>query len=82
MGVWLGGLAEPFIVPAMDGRDALAGGPVNVRLGFEGGSMDFRVVVDGVPALVELPDEADEPSCLVGDLIGDFKMVSKDSKPL
>ena len=51
-----------------------------VGAGLEGGSMDFRAVVDGVPALVELPDEADGPRCLVGDLLGDFKMVSIDSK--
>ena len=38
--------------------------------------MDFRPDAEGVPALVELPDEADEPSCLVGDLLGDFLAVS------
>ena len=46
------------------------------RLVFVGGIMDFRPDADGVPALVELPDEADEPSCLVGDLLGDFIAVS------
>ena len=61
---------------AIDGREVRAGGPIELRLGFAGGIMDFRPDADGVPALVELPDEADEPSCLVGDLLGDFKAVS------
>ena len=60
----------------MDGREVLAGGPIDVRLDLEGGSMELRVVVDGVPALVALPDEADDPSCLVGDLLGDLKTIS------
>lgn len=49
---------------------------MEVRLVFAGGKMDFRLDAEGVPALVELPDEADEPSCLVGDLLGDFLAVS------
>ena len=49
---------------------------MEVRLVFAGGIMDFRPDADGVPALVELPDEADDPSCLVGDLVGDFIAVS------
>lgn len=69
--VWLEGLAVPFIVPAIDGRDALRGGPMDMR--FEGGSMDFRTVVRGIVGPgVALPDEVFEPSCLVGDLIGDY----------
>ena len=46
------------------------------RLVFAGGRMGFRPDAEGVPALVELPDEADEPNCLVGDLLGDFLAVS------
>ena len=49
---------------------------MEVRLVFAGGIMGLRLDADGVPALVELPDEADEPSCLVGDLLGDFIAVS------
>ena len=49
---------------------------MEVRLVFAGFNTDFRPDADGVPALVELPDEADEPSCLVGDLLGDFLAVS------
>lgn len=75
-GVWLDGLTEPFIALAMDGRDTFAGGPIDVRLGLEGVSIDFRVVEEGVPALVELFDEADDPSCLVGDLLGDYTPIS------
>ena len=61
---------------AIEGREVRAGGPMELRLVFAGGIMDFRPDADGVPALVELPDEADEPSCLVGDLLGDFIAVS------
>lgn len=60
------------MVLAIDGREVRAGGAMDVRLVFAGGKMDFRPDADGVPALVELLDEADEPSCLVGDLLGDF----------
>lgn len=60
----------------IEGREVRAGGPIEVRLAFAGGKMDFRPDAEGVPALVELPDEADEPSCLVGDLLGDFLAVS------
>ena len=64
------------MVLAIDGRELRAGGPMEVRLVFAGGIMDLRLDADGVPALVELPDETDEPSCLVGDLLGDFIAVS------
>ena len=70
---------DPFIVPAIDGRGAFEaeedkdGGPIEVRLVFEGGSIDFRAVLDGVPVLEEVPDEAVDPSCFVGDLLGDLK---------
>ena len=49
---------------------------MKVRLVFAGGKVAFRPDAEGVPALVELLDEADEPSCLVGDLLGDFPGVS------
>ena len=65
------GLVEPFMVPAIEGRGALGGGPIEVR--FVGGSMDFRAVVEAaVVTEVDLPKELDEPSCLVGDLFGDL----------
>ena len=69
--VWMVGLDEPFMVPAIEGRGALCGGPIEVR--FVGGSMDFRAVVGAavVPG-VDLPEELDEPGCLVGDLFGDL----------
>lgn len=59
------------MVPAIEGRGALGGGPIEVR--FEGGSMDFRAVVGAVVVPgVDLPEEVDEPGCLVGDLSGDL----------
>lgn len=69
----LEGLAVPLIVPAIEGREALEGGAIDVRGPLEGGNIDFRAVLDGVFARVELLDEAVEPSCLVGDLLGDFE---------
>ena len=72
MDVALGGLAEPFIPPAMDGREGLdGGGAIELRGPFAGGNIDFRAMPAGVEALVEFPDEAVEPSCFVGDLLGD-----------
>lgn len=55
----------------MEGRGALGGGPIDVRL--IGGSIDFRAVVGAfmVPG-VDLLEMLDEASCLVGDLFGDF----------
>ena len=73
--VWVDGLNEPFMVPAIEGRGAIGGGPIEVR--FVGGSMDLRAVVRAVVVPgVDLPEELDEPSCLVGDLFGDFGSVS------
>ena len=70
--VWLEGLVEPFMVPAMEGRGALGGGPIEVR--FVGGSMDFRAVVGAVVVPgVDLPEKVVEPGCLVGDLSGDLE---------
>jgi hypothetical protein len=67
-------LAEPFIVPAMDGSGALEVGNV-------GGAMESRLdllpAVDGLGVLggevdwEVLPDEPVELSCFVGDLLGD-----------
>ena len=76
-GPWLFDLAEPFMVTAIEGRAAplLAvegggGGPIDVRLLEEGGTIDLRV--DGVPVRegVEEPEEMADPSCLVGDRLG------------
>ncbi len=69
--VLLEGLAEPLIVPPMEGREGLGGGAMDVWGPFEGGSMNFLAVPDGVLVLVELPEEVVEPSCFVGDLLGD-----------
>lgn len=69
--VWLGGLADPFIAPAMEGLEVLEGGAIEVRELFAGGRIDLRALLVGVPVLVELPEDAVEPSCLVGDLLGD-----------
>lgn len=53
------------MVPAIEGRGALGGGPIEVR--FVGGSMDFRAVVGAV-----VGSRVIEVSCLVGDLFGDL----------
>ena len=59
------------MVPAIEGRGALGGGPIEGR--FVGGSMDFRAVVAAVVVPgIDLPEEVDELSCLVGDLLGDL----------
>ena len=62
------------MVPAIEARDALGGGPIEVRL--VGGCIDFRDVV-GVMVMpeVDLP-EVDEPRCLVGDLFGDLDQLA------
>lgn len=65
----LEGRAGPFTVPAIEG---LGGGAIEVRGPLTGGSIDFRTLLDGVFVLEVLPDEAVEPSCLVGDLLGDY----------
>ena len=73
--VWLDGLAEPFMVSAIEGRGALGGGPIGVR--FVGGSIDFRSLVGAVVVPgADLPEEVDEPSCLVGDLFGDLDQLA------
>jgi len=61
------------MVPAIEGRDVVEGGAIDVRGPFAGESIDFRAVLVGVPVLVEFPDETVEPSCLVGDLLGDYE---------
>ena len=59
-------------------READDGGPIEVRLVLEGGSIDFRgAEVEGVPVRLEVAEEAEETSCLVGDLLGDCHRVSK-----
>ena len=69
--VWSEGFAKPFMVPAIEGREVLGGGTIEVRL--VGGSIDFRDVVGAalVPG-VDLPERVDEPICFVGDLFGDL----------
>lgn len=69
-------LAEPFIVPAMDGSDALEVGNV-------GGAMESRLVLveglgvrEGEVDWEVLPDEPVELSCFVGDLLGDCPCIS------
>lgn len=81
MGPLLEVLAEPFIVPAMDGSGALEVGNV-------GGAMASRLVllpaVDGLGVLggevdwEVLPDEPVELSCFVGDLLGDCPYQLRD----
>ena len=79
---WLVGFTEPFTFSAIEGREALkdeergGGGPVEMRLPFEGGSIDFRTVLVGVPVPEDVPDETLDVNCLVGDLLGDFRLVS------
>lgn len=63
------------MVPAIEGRDVReGGGAMGVRGPFVGWSIGFLVVPAGVFVLLELPDEAVEPSCLVGDLLGDYRL--------
>lgn len=68
------GLAEPFIVPAIEGREGRDDGAIDGRGPFVGGNMDFPVAPDGVLVLVELPEETLEPSSFVGDLLGDYSL--------
>lgn len=67
----LEGRADPFMVPAMEGRE---GGAIDGRGPLVGGSMDFRTVLAGVFVLEGLPGDAVEPSSFVGDLLGDFRV--------
>ncbi len=75
--VWLEALAKPFVVPAMDCRDVLGfeekvGGPMDVR-GALVAVVDVLFAVGGaILRDVELLDEVLDPSCFVGDLLGDF----------
>ena len=64
--------ADPFIVPAREGRGARGGGAIDVRAPLAGGKIDFLEDPKGVFVLVELPEEAVELSCFVGDLLGDW----------
>lgn len=59
------------MVPAIEGRGAFGGGPIDVRL--IGGSIDFWPAAGAVlfPG-VDLLERVDELSCLVGDLFGDL----------
>lgn len=77
--VWVEGFTEPFMVPAIEGRGALGGGPIEVRL--VGGSIDLRVVFGAVlvPG-VDWLEGVDELSCFVGDLFGDWTSQLKCTK--
>ena len=77
--IWPDGLTEPFIVPTIGGRDTLGAGSIEAR--FVGGSIDFRAVVGGVvfPEL-DLLEEVDETSCLVGDFFGDLNQSVQTQK--
>lgn len=77
----LEGLAEPFIVAAMEGRECRVGGAMDGRELFEGGSIDFLAAPEGVFILVELPEETVEPSCFVGDLLGDYAQSATSCPP-
>ena len=66
-------LADPFIVPLIEGREVLGGGAIEVRGPFNGGTVDFLLAPAGVLVLVELPEEVVELSCFVGDLLGDWQ---------
>lgn len=76
---WLEGFAEPFMVPAIEGRGALGGGPIEVRL--VGGSIDLRVAFGAVlvPG-VDWLERVDELCCFVGDLFGDWTSQLKSIK--
>lgn len=50
---------------------------MEVRLDLIGGTIDFLDVLNGVPVRGELPEDIVEPSCLVGDLLGDFRGISR-----
>ena len=72
------GLADPLILPPREGRAARfievvdAGGAMEGLLGLPGGSIDFRgAEMEGVPVRLDVLEVAEEPSCLVGDLLGD-----------
>lgn len=66
------------MVPAIEGRDVLEGGAMDVLGPLAGGSIGCRAVLVGVPVLEELADDTVEPSCLVGDLLGDCESISQD----
>ncbi len=74
---WLLSLAEPFMVPAIEGRDAVlllpdggGGGPMDVLLFDVGGMMDLRDegVLDREG--VERPGDGLGPGGLVGESLG------------
>ena len=44
---------------------------MEVRVVFVRGASDFRCRPEGVPVRDDGPEESAEPSCLVGDLLGD-----------
>lgn len=64
---------------AIEGRDALGAGPIDAR--FVGEMIDFRAVVGAVVfPEIDLLEELDETSCLVGDLFGDLNQSVQTQK--
>ena len=69
--VWVESFADPFMVAAIEGREAFGGETIDVR--FVGGSIDFRDVVGAaLVAGVDPLERVDELICLVGDFWGDW----------
>ena len=73
---WLEGLAEPFMVPAIDGRgtfllvvDGGGGGAIDMRLPDVGGTIDLRVEGVFIREGVEEAGEAMGSGRFVGDLL-------------
>ena len=78
-------MAVPLSVPAMDWRrfrvPAPGPGPIDERLpttarGFDVLKLGLSKEWDCVRRGVELPDDIVDDSCLVGDLLGDYKRIS------
>lgn len=84
--VFAGGTLDLLAPPAIDGRDVceagLAGGPIDVRLppmlgrGLDIVMEGFLVLVLGVPVRGVEALEVAADSCFVGDLVGDYTVVS------
>ena len=69
------------MVPVIEGRETLSGGPIEVR--FVGESIDFRDVAGAVLVpRVDLLERVDEPDSLVGDLFGDLNWSAQVHKAI
>lgn len=64
----------PFILPTIEGRETLPedieGGAMDILLGLPADTEGFASIEE-VLVPDALPEEVREPSCLVGDLLGD-----------